>query len=81
MEALELPSPHLPAPDLNRAMDELKCDIGIRQACIPLDARITHMLRCKTEVVAAEARLATQDLIEDALKVRIHPHHRCFSPY
>ena len=69
MAAPELPVPNLPAPDLERAMDELKCDIGIRQACCTLDARVAHMLRCKTEVVAVEARSATQDLVKDAIKV------------
>jgi hypothetical protein len=65
----ELSAPIPPPPDLERTIDELECDVGIRQACCALDARVVHMLKCKTEVVATEARQAAQDLIEDTEKV------------
>lgn len=68
----ELPAPNLPPVDLERAMDELKCDFGIRQACCALDARVVHMLKCKTEVVALEARQAALDLVEDTEKVSLN---------
>ena len=67
----ELPTPNLPPVDLERAMDELQCDVGIRQACCALDARVVHMLKCKTEVVATEARQAAHDIVEDTEKVRL----------
>ncbi len=67
----ELPAPIPPPPDLERTVDELECDIGIRQACCALDARVVHMLKCKTEVVATEGRQAAQDLIEDTKKVSL----------
>ncbi|KAG7672121.1 hypothetical protein Ndes2526B_g06897 [Nannochloris sp. 'desiccata'] len=71
MDALEeLPAPNLPPPDLERSIDELQCDVGIRQACCALDARVVHMLKCKTEVVATEARQAAHDLIEDTEKLK-----------
>jgi len=65
----ELPAPILPPPDLERNIDELQCDVGIRQACCALDARVVHMLKCKTEVVATEARQSAHDLIDDTEKV------------
>lgn len=67
----ELPAPNFPPPDLERNIDELQCDVGIRQACCALDARVVHMLKCKTEVVATEARQSANDLIEDTEKVRL----------
>lgn len=70
MEAVELSVPILPPPDLERAIEELKCDLSIRQDCSTLDARVAHMLRCKTEVVVEEARQATRDIMDDATKVR-----------
>jgi hypothetical protein len=65
----ELQAPILPPPDIERDFDELECDVSIRQACCALDARVVHMLKCKTEVVATEARQAAQDVIEDTEKV------------
>ncbi len=61
-------------------MEELECDVAIRQARSALDARAAHALRCKTEVIVEEARQATRDIMQDASKVRtlqstLHVHH------
>lgn len=69
MEAAEVPSVNLPPPDLEREIDELKCDVGIRQAWCSLDARAAHMLKCKTEVIVAEIQQTTQGFVEEAEKV------------
>lgn len=75
MEAVELPTPTLPPVDMERAMDELKCDVGIMQACGTLDARVVDSLRSKVLSVAAESQKVVQDLLSDTKKVRLKLSH------
>ena len=65
---MEDPSANLPT-DFERELDDLKCEVGIRQAWCSLDARAAHMLKCKNEVVIAEAQQTTQDFVDEAEKV------------
>lgn len=65
----EPPAPNLPDPDYERAVDELDCEVGIRQACCLLDSKVTQVLRCKSEVIAEEARQAINDVVDDVKKV------------